>query len=112
MEGHIFYILQTVGDEIDKDQDLIQAVKDIGDWRGLCMNLGVAEGKMNFLVNAAKPENKKMADCLQAYFNQGDAKWSDVVKAVAMHPISNKRIAKKIAKAHGINFDEVVKDEL
>ena len=76
------------------------------------MNLGVEEGKMDLLVNTAKPEVKKMADCLQAYFNQGDAKWSDVVKAVAMHPVSNKRIAKKIAKAHAINFDEVVKDEL
>jgi hypothetical protein len=83
--------------------DLIQAVKEIGNWRGLCTNLGVDEGVMDTLIHSPATVDAKKADCLQAYFNGGEAKWSTVVKAVSMHPISNKRVAKWIAKAHGLN---------
>ena len=105
-------IVPTIGDEIENIQDLIQAVKDVGDWRALCTNLKINEGKMDFLVNSADSFMIKKAECLQAYFDEGDAKWSDVVKAVAKHPVNKIRIAKKIAKIHGINFDEVIKHEL
>ena len=102
----------TTDEEINKPNDLIQAVKDIGDWRGLCTNLGVSEGEMDALVHSTGTVHAKKADCLKAYWNQGEAKWSDVVRAVAMHPINIRRIAKKIAEAHGLNFDEIMRDEL
>ena len=89
--------------------DLIQAVKDIGDWRSLCMNLGVSEGEMDNIIHN---DGTKKIDCLQAYWNGGDAKWSDVVRAVAMSPINNKRVAKEIAKDHGLDYNEIVKDKV
>ena len=77
------------------------------------MNLGVQQGKMETLVHSSDTAvHTKKLECLQAYFDEGEAKWSEVVKAVAEYPVSNKRIAKKIAKAHGIDYDEIVKDEL
>ena len=101
--------LSTIDDEIENVQDLILAVKDVGDWRALCLNLKVDEGKIDSLINSADRVETKKTECLQAYFDEGDAKWSDVVKAVAMHPVNKMRIAKKIAKAHGVNLN---KDEL
>jgi pyruvate-formate lyase-activating enzyme len=93
--------------------DLIQAVEKIGNWRGLCTNLGVDEGVMDALIHSTATVDAKKADCLQAYFNGGEAKWSDIVKAVAMHPINNKRVAKRLAKAHGLNYKKIIeKDEL
>jgi plasmid maintenance system antidote protein VapI len=85
---------------------------EIGNWRGLCTNLGVDEGVMDALIHSTATVDAKKADCLQAYFNSGEATWSDVVKAVAMHPIRNKRVAKRIAKAHGLSYEVIVKDEL
>ena len=102
----------TTDEEIKKVNDLIQAVKEIGNWRGLCTNLGVNEAEMDKLKYSTDTVDAKKADCLRAYFNSGEAKWSDVVKAVAMHPISNKRVAKQIAKAHGLHYEAIVKDEL
>ena len=92
--------------------DLIQAVKDIGNWRGLCTNLGVSEGVIDTLKYSPIAEDMKMIDCLQAYFNDGEANWGDVVKAVAMHPISKKRVAKQIAITHGLDYNNIVKEEL
>ena len=67
---------------------------------------------METLKHSAATVDAKKADCLQAYFDDGEAKWSSVAKAVAMHPISNKRIAKQIAKAHGFSYEAIMKDEL
>ena len=47
-------------------------------------------------------------ECLWAYFNMGKAKWSQVVEAIKEYPISNSRLARKIAEDHGLPF----KDEL
>ena len=91
---------------------LIQAVKDIGNWHGLCTNLGVSEGVIDTLIYSTATVDIKKADCLRAYFNGGEANWSDVVKAVTMHPISNKRVAKQIAETHGLAYDKVTKEEL
>ena len=86
-------------------------MKGIGNWRGLCTNLKVDESTMDPLVHSsARPEAKK-ADCLKAYFDTGEATWAEVVKAVAMYPIRNRRIAKEIAHNYGVDFDKV-KDEL
>ena len=90
---------------------LIQAVKDIGNWRGLCTNLGVSEGVIDTLIYSTTTVDIKKADCLLAYFNGGEANWGDVVNAVAMHPISNKRVAKQIAITHGLDYN-IVKEEL
>ena len=100
-----------IDDEIKKLNDLIQAVQEVGDWIGLCRNLGVSEGKLDTLIqNPNQPANQQKAECLRAYFNMGKAKWSKVVEAVKKYPISNSRLARKIAEDHGLPFDD--KDEL
>ena len=86
-------------------------MQDIGNWRGLCTNLKVDPGIMNALVYSTEHYDTKKLDCLQAYLDSGHARWSEVVSAVAKPPIRNKRIARIIAKDHGIDFDEK-KDEL
>jgi hypothetical protein len=102
----------TTDEEIKKVNDLIQAVVEIGDWRGLCTSLGVDEGVLDALYHSTAPEDAKKADCLRAYFKSGEARWSDVVKAVSMPPIRNKRAAKRIAIAHGLSYEAIMKDEL
>ena len=102
----------TLGDDIQKLNDLIQAVKEIGNWKGLCTNLDVSQGKIDALIHSTATVDAKKAACLQAYFNGGKVKWSEVVKAVAMYPINNIRVAKQIAEAHGLNYNNIVKDEL
>ena len=96
------------GDKIDHINHLIQAVQSVGDWRGLCGNLNVDEGTMNILKHSTDRPETKMAECLQAYFDNGEATWSQVVRAVAMHPIKNKRLAKEIANDHSIDFDTII----
>ena len=99
------------GNDIRKVNDLIQAVKDVGDWKGLCRNLDVDEGTMDVLIkNPNSPPNELKAECLTVYFNSGKATWSKVVEAVANFPIKNKRLARKIANDHGIQFND--KNEL
>lgn len=98
----------SAGDKISNLHDLLQAVKSIGNWRGLCTNLKVDGGEMDKLVYSNTNIDDKKMDCLQAYFNTGEAKWSEVVKAVAKSPINNRRIAKQIANEYGVHF----KDEL
>ena len=85
-------------------------MKDIGNWRGLCTNLRVDEGIMDRLINSADHDEAKKLECLTAYWNGGKATWTEVIQAVAMTPINNKRIANDIAKKYGVDFDEV-KDE-
>ena len=100
------------GNDIRKPNDLIQAVKDVGDWKGLCRNLDVDEGTMDILIknpNSGPPDELK-AECLTVYFNSGKATWSKVVEAVANYPIKNIRLAKKIANDHNIPFND--KNEL
>ena len=100
-----------IDDEIQKPNDLIQAVQDVGDWKGLCRNLDVDEGTMDTLIkNPSSPPNELKAECLTAYFKTGKAKWSKVMNAVANYPINNKRLARKIAKDHRVPFED--KDEL
>ena len=83
--------------------DLIQAVREIGDWRGLCLNLKVDEATMNIIAYSSDGVHMKKTECLKAYFDANVAKWSEVVNAVASHPINNKRIAKNIARAYGVD---------
>ena len=79
------------------------------------MNLRVDEGTMNRLIHSTDRDETKMTECLQAYVNSGEARWSQLVQAVATYPLNNKKLAKKIAKDHGLNFDRVMQglqDEL
>ena len=72
------------------------------------MNLKVDRGIMNKLDKAHRGnEDDKMLECLQAYIDNGEASWSEVVQAVAKPPINNKRLARKIAAAHGVVHDEL-----
>ena len=95
------YTMYNIGDEITRLRDLVHAVRDIGDWKGLCMNLDVCLGTMKHIEYSSTPEKK--LECLTMYLKQGEAKWGNVVKAVAM--LGNKYVGKKIAQKHGIDFE-------
>lgn len=90
---------------VNSFKELFHAVANIGDWEGLCWNLDVDEATINRLKYSdyVRPESKKQ-DCLQAYWNSGEANWETVIHAVAGYPIKNVKLAKKIAKRHKIKY--------
>ena len=99
---------EQTGTEIEKIQDLYDAVSDIGKWWGVCSNLYVNEGVMDMLEHSTDSSEKKKRDCLQAFYYSGDATWEKVVNAVAKSPINNKKLADEIARKYII----ILKDEL
>ena len=72
---------------------------------GLCLNLGVDKGIMDFIIHSDDTMQVKKLDCLKAYCNSGVAKWSEVVQAVAKYPINNRHLAKRIAQVYGAAID-------
>ena len=98
------------GDTIERVGDLLLAVEEIrGQWRDLCTNLlRDNPGKMNELIHSSNDRNNMM-ECLHAYYDGGASSWTEVVRAVGTYPVNNKRVAKKIAVDHNLNFDEVMK---
>ena len=84
--------------EIDDFKELYQQVSEIGDWYGLCLNLGVSDTKMNELKHSNERIEEKKRECLRAYFDAGEAYWEEVARAVIKHPVSNKRVAKTIIR--------------
>ena len=102
----------NLDDKIENVYDLYHAVQDVGNWKGLCFNLRVDDATMNRIDLSDEHDANKKIDCLRAYIDGGEASWPSVVQAVAKPPISNKLLAKKIAKDRGVNYDSVMKDEL
>ena len=93
-------------------KELVKSVADIGNWEALCTNLEVDHGTMSELIYSTEQVSSKKLRCLQAYFDNGEASWEDVIQAVFDPPIRNRRVAKKIAQTQGIDFNKLVKDEL
>ena len=91
--------------KIDKFKQLYDAVHKIGNWRGLCLHLGVRDAIMNALVNSNKDTEDKKVECLQAYYNSGEAYWEEVVRALIKHPINNKRLGKEIIEQNQLRTD-------
>ena len=86
-------------------KQLYDAVHKIGNWRGLCLHLGVRDAIMNALVNSNKEFEEKKVECLQAYYNSGEAYWEEVVRALIKHPINNKRLGKEIIEQNQLRTD-------
>ena len=62
---------------------------EIGDWYGLCLNLGVNNAaKMNELKYSYERTGEKKRERLQVYFDTGEAYWEEVVGAIIKHPVS------------------------
>ena len=97
---------------ISKKQELDKAVAEIGDWEALCEHLGTPQTKLSDLRFSSMDIRTKKSRCLEAYLDTGKACWEHVVKVVAEYPIENKRLAKKIADTHGIDYSVIVKEEL
>ena len=97
-----FFFDVATGDEIEKFNDLIQALQGVGNWEGLCRNLNVDEGILELVKNSYNLPYERKAECLKAYFNTGKAKWSEVIDAIGTYPINNNRLAKKIAIDRGL----------
>ena len=85
---------------IQDSRQLFQAVDKIGDWQNLCKNLKVDVGIMDMLKFSRDHDSIKKDECLEAYVNNGDASWEEVVVAVARFPIRNKLVSYNIAKVY------------
>ena len=85
---------------------------EIGDWETLCENLDVRKAVINALHSSSMENGIKKSRCLEAYLNTGEACWEKVVEVVADHPFYNKKLARKIATDHGVDYSSVIKDEL
>ena len=85
---------------IKDSRQLFQAVDKIGDWQNLCKNLKVDVGIMDMLKFSRDHDSIKKDECLEAYVNNGDASWEEVVVAVARFPIRNKLVSYNIAKVY------------
>ena len=91
--------------KIEVFKHLYDAVHKVGNWRGLCLHLGVCDAIMNALVNSNKDTEDKKVECLQAYYNSGEAYWEEVVRALIKHPINNKRLGKEIIEQNQLRTD-------
>ena len=109
--------LDTLTDPLDGHpiahiQELHKATKDIpGLWEPLCENLHVQAGVISNLVSTELDPTLKMRRCLKAYYNRGDVYWEEVILAIAGSPINNRRLAKKIATTHRVDFNMLMKKE-
>ena len=97
---------------VNSFKELFHALAKIGDWEGLCWNLEVDEATINSLKYSdyVRPESKKQ-DCLQAYWNTGEANWETVIHAIAEYPIKNFKLAKQIAKKHKIAYTCTIRED-
>ena len=77
-------------------KELYHAVKVVGDWRGLCVNLKVSKTTMSRLEHSNVLDEDKKRDCLQAFFDSGEATWEKVACSVAEYPIDDMGTAKWI----------------
>ena len=103
--GHHIHeeILQCT--KIEEFKQLYDAVHEIGNWRGLCLHLGVHDAIMNALIHSNKEIDEKKQECLQAYFNTGEAYWEEVVRALIKHPINNKRLGRELVEQYQLRTD-------
>ena len=113
MTESFIFITAAVGcTSISNQQELDKAVAEIGDWEALCQHLGTPQTKLKELRFSEMDVRTKKRRCLEAYHDTGSACWEHVVKIVAEYPIENKRLAKKIADKHNVDFTGIVKEEL
>jgi len=97
---------------ISNKQELGRAVATIGDWETLYENLGTPEPVLKQLRFDSIATEVKRSRCLEAYLNTDKACWETVVKVVADYPFYNKKLARKIANEHGVDYSSIVKEEL
>ena len=84
--------------DIKDSHELRQAVTvEIGNWRSLCENLKINRGTIEKLMYSNDLPEYKISDCLNAYFDKGEAVWEEVILAVAQPPLVKGNLAKKIA---------------
>lgn len=103
---------QVTEPEIGSFKELEQALKNVGDWDGLCRNLQVSTAMMATLRHSELQTSTKKSRCLEAFYRHDvergvEVTWETVVKAVAEYPISNKRLAKEIAEQHNLRDIEL-----
>ena len=60
---------------------------------------------MNMLKYTESDNRVKKRECLEAYWNNGEAYWEDVVRAINSPQIMNKRVAKDIVERYKLNSD-------
>ena len=91
--------------EIEHFKELYHQVANISDWYGLCLNLGVYDGKLNELKHSNENSEERKRECLQVYFDNDEAYWEEVVRAIIQYPVGKRREAKKIIKKKNLRSD-------
>ncbi len=81
-------------------KELNLMLEDIGNWEALCLNLGVQLSQINELRYSRLEVSVMKIRGIEAYVNNGEATWEDVVLAVTLYPIMNTKVANKIARKY------------
>ena len=94
--------------KIESPRVLFQELREIGPWEHLCQNLGVSTATMESLKHDSAQNTEKKRHCLKAFYDEDTEPgvqvcWETVLKAVSSFPISNRKLAKKIANKYSIN---------
>lgn len=101
--------LQQGCTKIESSQVLFQELAEVGSWKHLCHNLGVSTATVNSLTYETAQNTEKKLLCVQAFYREDTERgvqvcWETVVKAVSQNPISNFKLAKKIANKYNIDI--------
>ena len=94
--------------EVENVNQLYQATAEIGNWDRLCSNLGIGNAKMEELRHSSGKNEEKKRECLQTYFDTGEAYWEEVVRALIKHPINNKRLGMKLVEQYRLRTDKLL----
>ncbi len=90
---------------IKQKADLLSATQGVEKhWRELCEHLSIDEELFKKLDHSSGANSQKMEQCLTDYFDNHGPDWTAVVTIIADYPISNLRLACKIAKKY-MNMD-------
>ena len=94
--------------KIESSRVLFKELEEVGSWEHLCHNLGVSTATVNSLNLDHAQNTEKKRRCLEAFYKDKEPRvqvcWETVVKAVSSYPISNRKLAKRIASKYNINI--------
>ena len=75
-------------------------LEDIGNWEGLCINLGVPSGLVNELRYSKLEVSVLKIRCAEAYMDNAEPTWEHVIWAVTLYPIHSMKTVKKIKQKY------------
>ncbi|XP_064403622.1 uncharacterized protein LOC135349075 [Halichondria panicea] len=85
---------------ITRIKDLYIMLEDVGNWEALCVHLGIRSGFIDELRHSRLEVSVQKLRCAEAYFDNGNPTWEEVILAVTLYPIHKLDIVRKITQEH------------